>query len=87
MNIRPFMSRDIPGGKKGAGVLRAKPNITWGPKADRGKEPARPKAEYPWLWGWDQKTQDFAGVGKEPDGNRWNDCHYTNAFKRSKRTG
>ena len=29
----------------------------------------------------------FAGVGKEPDGNRWNDCHYSNAFKRSKRAG
>jgi hypothetical protein len=83
MNIRPFMARDIPGGKKGAGVLRAKPNIKW--DKDRGKEPARPKAEYPWFWGWDEKTPDFAGVGKEPDGNRWNDCHYGNAVKRSKR--
>lgn len=27
------------------------------------------------------------GVGNAPDGNRWNDCHYSNAFKRSKRTG
>ena len=25
--------------------------------------------------------QDFAFVGKEPDGNRWNDCHYSNVFK------
>ena len=87
MNIRPFMARDIPGGKKGAGVLRAKPNITWGPKADRGKEPKRSKAEYPWLWGWDEKTPDFAGVGKEPDGNRWNDCHYSSEFKRKARGG
>lgn len=87
MNIRPFMSRDIPGGKKGAGVLRAKPNITWGPKADRGKEPSRPKAEYPWFWGWDGIAQDFAGVGKEPDGNRWNDCHYSNDVKRKARGG
>lgn len=83
MNIRPFMARDMPGGKKGAGVLRAKPNIKW--DKDRGKEPVRPKSEYPWFWGWDEKTPDFAGVGKEPDGNRWNDCHYSNAFKRSKR--
>ena len=87
MNIRPFMARDIPGGKKGAGVLRAKPNITWGPKADRGKEPTRAKAEYPWFWGWDGKTPDFAGAGAAPDGNRWNDCHYSIAFKRSKRAG
>jgi len=85
MNIRPFLARDIPGGKKGAGVLRAKPNIKW--EKDRGKEPTRPKSEYPWFWGWDGKAQDFAGVGKEPDGIRWNDCHYTNAFKRSKRAG
>jgi len=83
MNIRPFMASDIPGGKKGAGVLRAKPNIKW--DKDRGKEPNRSRADYPWFWGWDEKTQDFQGVGKEPDGNRWNDCHYTNAFKRSKR--
>ena len=83
MNIRPFMARDIPGGKKGAGVLRAKPNIKW--DKDRGKEPTRSKAEYPWFWGWDEKTEDFTGVGKDPDGNRWNDCHYSSTLKRSKR--
>ena len=27
LNIRPFMALDLPGGKKGAGILRAKPNI------------------------------------------------------------
>ncbi len=85
MNIRPFMARDIPGGKKGAGVLRAKPNIRW--DKDRGKEPVRAKTEYPWFWGWDDKTPDFAGVGKEPDGNRWNDCHYSNDIKRKARGG
>ncbi len=79
MNIRPFMARDIPGGKKGAGVLRAKPNIKW--DKDRGKEPVRPKNEYPWFWGWDDKTPDFAGVGKEPDGNRWNECRYSKQAK------
>lgn len=85
INIRPFRARDIPGGKKGAGVLRAKPNIKW--DKDRGKEPARPKAEYPWFWGWDEQTQNFAGVGKEADGNRWNDCHYSNDLKRKARGG
>jgi hypothetical protein len=85
MNIRPFVARDIPGGKKGAGVLRAKLNVKW--DKDRGKEPTRPRAEYPWFWGWDEKTEDFAGVGKEPDGNRWNDCHYTNDVKRKARGG
>ena len=83
LNIRPFLVQDIPGGKKGAGLLRAKPNIKW--EKDRDKEPVRAKAEFPWFWGWDGVTQDFAGVGQEPDGNRWNDCHYSNAFKQAAR--
>jgi len=33
------------------------------------------------LWGWDEKTQDSLG-GKESDGNRWNNCHYTTKAKR-----
>lgn len=82
MNIRPFMASDLPGGRTGAGILRYKPNIKW--TKDRGKEPQRPKDEYPWFWGWDEKTEDFAG-GKTFDGNRWNDCHYTNKFKQAAR--
>ena len=36
LNIRPFlMAKDV--GRKGAGILRFKPNIKWG--KDRGKEP------------------------------------------------
>lgn len=46
-------------------------------------EPDRPKADYPWFWG-DEKTEDFAG-GKTFDGNRWNDCHYTNKVKQAAR--
>jgi hypothetical protein len=80
MNIRPFLAQDIPGGKKGAGILRTKPNIKW--EKDRGNEPMRDKKDFPWFWGWDEDKQDFAGAGKEPDGNRWNDCHYTSEFKR-----
>ena len=82
MNIRPFLASDLPGGKKGAGILRHKPNIKWA--KDRGKEPDRPKDQYPWFWGWDEKTEDFAG-GKTFDGNRWNDCHYTNNTKQAAR--
>ena len=37
LNIRPFMAADLAGGKKGAGILRAKPNVHW--RKDRGKEP------------------------------------------------
>ena len=80
LNIRPFLASDLPSGKKGAGILRYKPNINW--TKDRGKEPWRPKEEYPWFWGWDEKTTDFMG-GKNFDGNRWNDCHYTNKTKQA----
>ncbi|MCK4546929.1 MAG: SAM-dependent DNA methyltransferase, partial [Candidatus Eisenbacteria sp.] len=88
MNIRPFLSSDLPkgvcsGARKGAGILRHKPNIKW--TKDRGKEPERPKAEYPWFWGWDEKTEDFMGTGKKPDGNRWNGLHYTNKVKQKAR--
>lgn len=83
VNIRPFLASDLPGGRTGAGILRWKPSIKW--TKDRGKEPDRPKAEYPWFWGWDGKTVDFMGTGKEPDGNRHNDCHYTNKAKQAAR--
>ena len=72
LNIRPFMAQDIPGGKKGAGILRAKPNIHW--KKDRGKEPVRERAQYPWFWGEGKFT-----------GERVNDIHLTVAEKRAAR--
>ncbi len=86
LNIRPFMRAELEkGGRKGAGVLRFKPNIKWG--KDRGKEPQslRPKEDYPWFWSCPgDGTTDFPG--KETyDGNRWNDLHYTNEMKRRAR--
>lgn len=78
MNIRPFLS--VPDVKaKGAGILRVKPKIKW--TKDRGKEPQRPKEEFPWFWGWDEKATDFTG-GTEFKGERFNDCHYSIDFKR-----
>lgn len=77
LNIRPFLASDRPNGRAGAGILRGKPSIKW--DKDRGKEPHRPKEEYPWFWGWDGKV-DFMG-GKEFTGERFNDCHYTIATK------
>ena len=82
LNIRPFLASDLSGGRTGAGILRYKPNIKW--TKDRGKEPQRTKAEYPWFWGWDEKTIDFL-AGKTFDGNRWNNCHYTNKIKQAAR--
>jgi hypothetical protein len=65
-----------------ASILRVSPKIKW--EKDRGKEPHRPRQDFPWFWGWDGKTANFDG-GKEFDGNRWNDLHYTNKFKQSAR--
>ena len=62
LNIRPFMAQDLPGGHRGAGVLRAKPNISW--RRDRGREPAR-GTDYPWFW-----------VDGVFTGDRINDAHF-----------
>jgi Eco57I restriction-modification methylase len=68
VNIRPFMSvEDV--GKKGAGILRAKPNIHW--KKDRGKD----VESAPWY------KLGLAYGGKE--GDRINDHHLTLAEKRA----
>ena len=72
VNIRPFMAQDLPGGKKGAGILRVKPNIHW--EKDRGKETLRDQAQFPWFW----KDGKFTG-------ERVNDVHLTNAEKSTAR--
>ena len=83
MNIRPFMTaRPLNGRGANACILRSSPKIKW--DKDRGKEPTRDKSDYPWFWGWDELTPDFAG-GAEFDGNRWNDLHYRRATKQSAR--
>ncbi len=93
LNIRPFMAADLPGGKAGAGVLRAKPNVHW--RKDRGKEPrtqptggkARPGSKT-------RATRDDCELRPQHDypwfwpngqftGDRVNDLHLTNAEKRS----
>ena len=91
LNIRPFMSVELrTGGRKGAGILRWKPNTKW--KKDRGKEPEslRPREEYPWFWSCPgdetlEERTDFKG-STDFDGNRWNDLHYTVACKQDART-
>jgi hypothetical protein len=86
LNIRPFLTvRDV--GKKGAGVLRWKPNIKW--DKDRGSEPQRPKAQFPWFWSCLPEDKpvhvtDFTG-GAEFTGERWNNLHYTLAAKKAAR--
>ncbi len=66
LNIRPFMTAtDV--GKKGAGILRAKPNIHW--KKDRGKD----VASAPWY--------DLGPNYGENEGTRINDHHLALAEK------
>ena len=83
LNIRPFMTARPLGAKaKSACILRTMPKIKW--QKDRGKEPTRDKKDYPWFWGWDGESEDFAG-GAGFGGNRWNDLHYSRAFKQAAR--
>ena len=97
LNIRPFMRVELrTGGRKGAGILRHKPNVKWG--KDLGKESEnhketdediRPCHEFPWFWscpggGTEQQRTDFQG-GPAFDGARWNDLHYTRAAKEAAR--
>ena len=83
LNIRPFMTaRPFGARARNACILRTPPRIKW--DKDRGKEPERSKEDFPWFWGWDEVTQDFAG-GNSFDGNRWNKLHYTNKVRRAAR--
>jgi len=83
MNIRPFMTaRTLNARGANACILRTIPKIKW--DKDRGKEPNRDKADYPWFWGWDGATKDFPGE-KDFDGNRWNDLHYGRTVKQAAR--
>jgi hypothetical protein len=83
MNIRPFLAaRTLNARGAHTCILRATPKVKW--EKDRGKEQTRDKADYPWFWGWDEATTDFAG-GATFDGNRWNDLHYSRAVKQAAR--
>ena len=101
LNLRPFLRAELRRGLKGAGILRAKPNLHW--KKDRGKEPRtlrarrrgdppdeiRPRADFPWFWNCpgDGGTAERTDFRGGPafDGNRWNDLHYTLEAKRAAR--
>jgi hypothetical protein len=81
LNIRPFLlANDL--GKKGAGILRAKPNIKW--EKDRGTEPPRPKEDFPWFLCADEPGKDLS-PGKTFVGSRWNNVHLTLEAKRQAR--
>ena len=72
LNIRPFMADDIPGGRRGAGILRYRPKIHW--RKDRGREPANDTNRFPWFW----SNGEFTG-------DRVNDVHLNLEQKREAR--
>ena len=94
LNIRPFMAEDIRGGKKGAGILRAKPNLHW--RKDRGKEPLTrgKRSKPPWLQDNQCDPEDDKELRPEKDfpwfwrngeftGDRVNDVHLATMDKQS----
>ena len=96
LNIRPFIAEDIRGGKKGAGILRFKPNIHW--RKDRGKEPLTrgKRSKPPWLEdeAWDPEDdkelrprEEFPWFWRNGEftGDRVNDVHYTAVAKHQAR--
>ena len=92
LNIRPFMRAELQsGGRKGAGILRVRPNVKWG--KDRGTEPPtlRPREHFPWFYscpgqGSEADRTDYAASPEAAyDGRRWNDLHYTRAAKEAAR--
>jgi hypothetical protein len=77
-NIRPFLlAGDV--GKKGAGLFRTVPLKL--KDKDRGNEPQRPKAGYPWFWCEEEPGTDPFG-SKDFVGTRWNAVHLTLARKK-----
>jgi hypothetical protein len=81
-NIRPFLlAGDV--SKKGAGVFRTVPLKL--KESDRGTEPERPRADYPWFWCEEDPGTDPKG-GKDPVGTRWNTTHLTLEYKKEARS-
>jgi len=87
LNIRPFLTaRPWRARGQKACILKVTPGVKKHEGADRGGEPHREKEDFPWFWGeeHDVATVDFAG-GPKFTGRRWNDLHYTRAFKEAAR--
>jgi hypothetical protein len=87
LNIRPFLTaKPKNSGRRDGCILRVTPRVKKHAGADRGAEPHREKEDFPWFWADDDDvaTEDFAG-GPSFKGRRYNDFHYTRAFKQRAR--
>jgi hypothetical protein len=86
-NIRPFLTaRPKNSGRRDGCILRVTPRVKKHAGADRGAEPHWKKEDFPWFWAEDDDVAeiDFAG-GPQFKGRRYNDFHYTRAFKQRAR--
>jgi len=87
LNIRSFLTaKPKNSGRKDGCILRVTPRVKKHAGADRGAEPHRDKDDFPWFWAEDDDvaTEDFAG-GPAFKGRRYNDFHYSRAFKQRAR--
>jgi hypothetical protein len=87
LNIRPFLTaKPKKSARKDSCILRVTPRVKKHAGADRGAEPHREKEDFPWCWAEDDDvvTEDFAG-GAQFKGRRYNDFHYSRAFKQRAR--
>jgi hypothetical protein len=87
INIRPFLTaKPKNSGRRDGCILRVTPRVKKLAGADRGSEPHREKDAFPWFWAEDSDvaTPDFTGHTTFK-GRRYNDFHYTRAFKQRAR--
>jgi hypothetical protein len=87
INIRPFLTAKPKNpGRRDACILRVTPRVKRHAGADRGSEPRRERDDFPWFYADDGNlgTCDFPG-GPDLKGRRYNDFHYTRAFKQRAR--
>ena len=84
---RPFLTaKPSKPGRKDACILRVTPRVKKHAGADRGAEAKGERDDFPWLFAEDSDVgvQDFPG-GAGFKGRRYNDFHYTRAFKQRAR--
>jgi hypothetical protein len=87
LNIRPFLTaKPRNPGRRDACILRVTPRVKKHDGVDRGAEPKREREDFPWFYAEDSDvgTWDFPG-GPDFKGRRYNDFHYTRAFKQRAR--
>ncbi len=84
LNLRPFLTA-TPRNKPRACILRVRPNLKYG--KDRGSEPKRERDDFPWFFAEEGDVGQINFAGRADfKGLRFNDFHYTRAFKQAQRS-